>query len=262
MSPNCSLIPVPTVEIRELSNGLNVLVQPDFTAPVVSIQFWCATGSIHETPWLGAGLSHLLEHLMFKGTPTRGNSQMAQQIQDLGGHLNAYTSFDRTVYHVDLPSDNALAALEILGDAIFNSTIPAEEYVKEMEVIRREFAMSRDNPDSELGRLIFQTAFHRHPYRHPVIGYLDLFNQLTRDDVVAYYHERYAPQNLSLIVCGAVAPETIFSPRDGTSREISAPQDARSLPPARTAPAPAPGTSPRISHATEPHRALLAHWRL
>jgi zinc protease len=206
-----SLIPTPVVEIRELSNGLNVLVQPDFTAPVVSIQFWCASGSIHETPWLGAGLSHLLEHLMFKGTPTRGNSQMAQQIQDLGGHLNAYTSFDRTVYHVDLPSDNALQALEILGDAVFNSTIPAEEYAKEMEVIRREFAMGRDNPDSELGRLIFQTAFHKHPYRHPVIGYLDLFNQLTREDVVAYYHERYAPQNLSLIVVGAVVPEAIFA---------------------------------------------------
>jgi zinc protease len=205
------LIPAPVVEIRELSNGLSVLVQPDFTAPVVSIQFWCASGSIHESPWLGAGLSHLLEHLMFKGTPTRGNSQMAQQIQNLGGHLNAYTSFDRTVYHVDLPSDNALAALEILGDAVFNSTIPEDEYAKEMEVIRREFAMGRDNPDSELGKLIFQTAFVRHPYRHPVIGYLDLFNQLTRDDVLAYYHERYAPQNLSLIVCGAVAPETIFA---------------------------------------------------
>ena len=206
-----SLIPLPAVEIKELSNGLNVLVQPDFTAPVVSIQFWCATGSIHETPWLGAGLSHLLEHLMFKGTPTRGNSQMAQQIQDIGGHLNAYTSFDRTVYHVDLPSDHALIALEILGDAVMNSTIPAEEYDKEMEVIRREFAMGRDNPDSELGRLIFQTAFIRHPYRHPVIGYLDLFNQLKREDVMAYYHERYSPQNLNLIVCGAVVPEVIFA---------------------------------------------------
>jgi zinc protease len=210
-NPPASLVPLPHVEIRELSNGLNVLVQPDFTAPVASIQFWCATGSIHETPWLGAGLSHLLEHLMFKGTPTRGNSQMAQEIQDLGGHLNAYTSFDRTVYHVDLPSDNALPALEILGDAIFNSTFPADEYEKEMEVIRREFAMGRDNPDSELGKLIFQTAFIRHPYRHPVIGYIDLFNQLTRDDVIAYHRERYAPQNLSLIVCGAVVPETIFA---------------------------------------------------
>jgi len=79
MSSDRPLFTAPHVELRELSNGLNVLVQPDFTAPVVSIQFWCASGSIHETPWLGAGLSHLLEHLMFKGTPTRGNSQMAQQ---------------------------------------------------------------------------------------------------------------------------------------------------------------------------------------
>ena len=204
-------IPTPRIELRQLDNGLSVLVQPDFTAPVVSIQFWCATGSIHESPWLGAGLSHLLEHLMFKGTPMRGNSQLAQQIQDVGGHLNAYTSFDRTVYHVDLPSDHALAALDILSDAIFNSVLPPEEFTKEMEVIRRESAMSRDNPDSELGRLIFQTAFTRHPYRYPVIGYLDLFNQLTRDDAAAYYHDRYAPQNLTLIVCGAVEPEMILS---------------------------------------------------
>jgi zinc protease len=205
-----STLPAPNVARRELENGLNILVQPDFTAPVVSIQFWCASGSIHEGRWLGAGISHLLEHLMFKGTPTRGNSQMAQQIQDLGGHLNAYTSFDRTVYHVDLPSDHALPALDILSDAIFNSTIPAEEYDKEMDVIRREFAMGRDNPDSELGRLIFSTAFVRHPYRHPVIGHLDLFNQVTREDVLAYYHERYAPQNLHLIVCGAIDPEVVF----------------------------------------------------
>jgi zinc protease len=205
-----SVAAAPVVAQRELENGLTILVQPDFTAPVVSLQFWIETGSIHEGRWLGAGLSHLLEHLMFKGTPTRGNSEMAQQLHDLGGHLNAYTSFDRTVYHVDLPSDHALAALDILSDAIFNSTIPAEEYEKEMEVIRREFAMGRDNPDSELGRLIFRTAFARHPYRHPVIGHLDLFNQLTREDVLRYYHERYAPQNLTLIACGAIEPETIF----------------------------------------------------
>src|SRR5471030_2308940 len=138
------LIPTPHVEISQLQNGLNVLVQPDFTAPVVSIQFWCATGSIYESPWVGAGLSHLLEHLMFKGTPTRGNSEMAQRIQDLGGHLNAYTSFDKTVYHVDLPAENAKPALEILSDAILHSLIPLDEFEPEKEVIRREFAMGED----------------------------------------------------------------------------------------------------------------------
>src|ERR1700743_900105 len=137
MSSDRPLITAPHVEIRELSNGLSVLVQPDFTAPVVSIQFWCATGSIHEGAWLGAGLSHLLEHLMFKGTPTRGNSRMAQEIQDLRGHLHAYTPVHPPVYPVDPPPDHAPAALEILADSVFNSTLPADEYDKEMEVIRR-----------------------------------------------------------------------------------------------------------------------------
>ncbi len=257
-----SLIPAPIVEVRELSNGLSVLVQPDFTAPVVSVQFWCASGSIHETPWLGAGRSHLLEHLMFKGTPTRGNSQMAQQIQDLGGHLNAYTSFDRTVYHVDLPSDHALTALEILGDAVFNSTIPEEEYAKEMEVIRREFAMGRDNPDSELGKLIFQTAFNKHPYRHPVIGYLDLFNQLTREDVVAYYRERYTPQNLSLIVCGAVLPETIFTHATELLEKYPRRKMADLYIPHEPKQHQRRDLRREFLHPTDPRRALLAHRRI
>jgi zinc protease len=194
----------PFVYRRELDNGLQVLVPEDNGAPVVSIQYWVATGSIHEGKWIGAGLSHLLEHLLFKGTPTRGNSAMAQEMQDLGGHLNAYTSFDRTVYHVDLPAEHWRQALAILTDAIQHSLIPAEEFEPEKEVIRREFAMGDDNPDSVLNRLAFRTAFTAHPYRFPVIGHLDLFNRLTRDDVVAYYRERYAPQNLTLVVCGAV----------------------------------------------------------
>jgi zinc protease len=271
MDPRAGLVPKATnerpfaaasaVAQLELDNGLTILVQPDFTAPVVSLQFWCATGSIHEGRWLGAGLSHLLEHLMFKGTPTRGNSVMAQQIHDLGGHLNAYTSFDRTVYHVDLPSDHALAALDILSDAMFNSTIPADEYDKEMEVIRREFAMGRDNPDSEIGRLIFRTAFARHPYRHPVIGHLDLFNQLTREDVLRYYHERYAPQNMTLVVCGAVEPEAIFQyAKKSLAGYPRRPMDSTYLPdePEQMQPAHA---APGISHPAHPHRARLPDLR-
>jgi zinc protease len=205
-----SALPSLGVARRELKNGLHILVHSDYSAPVASVQYWCATGSIHEGRWLGAGISHLLEHLLFKGTPTRGNSQMAQEIQALGGHLNAYTSFDRTVYHVDLPSENTLPALEILTDAVLHSVIPPEEFEKEKDVIRREFAMGEDNPDRQLSHLLFRTAFLHHPYRFPVIGHLDLFNLLTRDDVLAYYRERYAPQNLTLIVCGAVEPEPIF----------------------------------------------------
>jgi zinc protease len=205
------LLPVVSVAQHQLGNGLQVLVQSDFSAPVVSLQFWCATGSIHEGRWLGSGLSHLLEHLMFKGTPKRGNSEMAQTIQDLGGHLNAYTSFDRTVYHVDLPSEGWDMALDVLADAMMHSLIPVDEFEKEKDVIRREFAMTQDNPDRELSKLVFDTAFTRHPYRFPVIGHLDLFNQLTRDDVLNYYRQRYSIQNLILVVCGAVKPEGVFA---------------------------------------------------
>ncbi|MES2308551.1 MAG: insulinase family protein, partial [Verrucomicrobiota bacterium] len=190
--------------VLELSNGLHLIVQTDDSAPVVSLQYWVGTGSIHEGEWLGTGISHFLEHLMFKGTEKRGNSQMAQEIQALGGHLNAYTTFDHTVYYVDLPSDHWKPAGEILGDAVFNSTLPAEEFDGEQEVIRREFAMGEDNPDRRLSRLLFKTAFQKHPYRFPVIGLLPLFNKLRREDLVRYYKQRYVPQNVTLIVVGNV----------------------------------------------------------
>lgn len=212
-SSSTAAITMPPLEIhrRELPNGLQILVQPDFTAPVATVQYWCGTGSIHEGRWLGGGLSHLLEHLMFKGTPELGNSQMAQRIQDLGGHMNAYTSFDRTVYYVDLPAENWAGAFDLWTDAMQHAAIPEAEFEPEKEVIRREFAMGEDSPDSVLSKLIFSTAFTSHPCRFPVIGHLDLFNRLTRDDVVSYYRERYAPQNLTLIVVGAVDPGEVFA---------------------------------------------------
>src|SRR5580693_8182631 len=99
----------PAVSARTwtLPNGLGVIVQEDRSAPVASVQAWVETGSIHEGAHLGAGLSHLLEHMLFKGTPTRPASAFAQSIQDAGGYINAYTSFERTVYWVDIPARGA-----------------------------------------------------------------------------------------------------------------------------------------------------------
>ncbi|MEM1058869.1 MAG: pitrilysin family protein [Verrucomicrobiota bacterium] len=198
------LLTKPDVRVETLENGLSLLVCREDSAPVVAVQFWVETGSIHEGRWLGSGISHLLEHLMFKGTPRRGNSEMARDIHDLGGRLNAYTSFDRTVYYTDVPVEGWVQAAEILGDAVNHSTLPEEEFEKEKEVIRREFAMGRDDPERELSKLLFGTVFTRHPYRLPVIGHLDLFNQLTREDVLAYYRERYSIENQTLIVVGPV----------------------------------------------------------
>jgi zinc protease len=192
-----------------LPNGLTIIVQEDHSAPVASVQAWCATGSMYEDQHLGAGLSHILEHMLFKGTKTRSASQIAQSIQDVGGYINAYTSFDRTVFWTDVPKDGVGTALEVLTDAMMNSTLPPNEYNKEQEVIRREFAMGMDDPDRMGGLLLFATAYQRHPYRFPVIGELEIYNQLTQEQVMQYYKTRYVPNNLTFVVVGDVEAEKV-----------------------------------------------------
>src|SRR5881628_3816792 len=122
--------PPSTAQKWILSNGLTIIVQEDRSAPVASVQALCATGSVYEDQHLGAGLSHILEHMLFKGTKTRSTNQIAQKIQDVGGYINAYTSFDRTVFWIDVPKDGVSTALEVLTDAMMNSNLPPDEYKK------------------------------------------------------------------------------------------------------------------------------------
>src|SRR3977135_28769 len=192
-----------------LPDGLTLIVQEDRSAPVASVQAWCGTGSIYEDEKLGAGLSHILEHMLFKGTKTKSTNAIAQKIQDVGGYINAYTSFDRTVYWIDVPKDGVATALDILADAMMNSTLPPAEYLKEQELIRREFAMVFDDPDRMAGQLLFATAYQRHPYRLPVIGQLEIYNQLTQEQVMQYYKSRYVPNNLTFVVVGDVDGEKV-----------------------------------------------------
>jgi zinc protease len=185
-------------------NGLTLIVEENHGAPVASVQAWCNTGSIHEGKLLGAGLSHILEHMLFKGTTSRAPGVIASQVQDQGGYINAYTSYDRTVYWIDVPAKGATQAVDILADAMMNATLPSEEYTKEQEVIRREFAMGYDNPDRTASLLLFRTVYHRSPFKEPVIGHLDIYNKLSREDVLAYYKKRYVPNNLCFVVVGDV----------------------------------------------------------
>src|SRR5256884_4464608 len=201
--------PLSTAQKWVLPNGLTIIVQEDRSEPVASVQAWCATGSIYEDQHLGAGLSHILEHMLFKGTKTRSTNEIAQKIQGVGGYINAYTSFDRTVFWIDVPKDGVSTALDILADAMVNSTLPPEEYQKEQEVIRREFAMGMDDPDRMAGLLLFATAYQRHPYRFPVIGEIEIYNQLTQEQVMQYYKTRYVPNNLTFVVVGDVDAEKV-----------------------------------------------------
>ena len=203
-SMNTSTLSSAAPKVMSLPNGLTIIIEEDHNAPVVSVQAWCATGSINEGKWLGAGLSHILEHMLFKGTATRPPGTIAKQVQELGGYMNAYTSFDRTVFYVNAPAAGASSIVEILSDAMMNAALPVDEYIKEQEVIRREYAMGDDNPEVVLQKLLFKSAYHESPFSQPVIGYLDVYNQLTREDVNEYYKKRYVPNNICFVIVGDV----------------------------------------------------------
>ena len=141
--------------------------------------------------------------------------------------MNAYTSFDRTVYHVTIPDTGAKIATEVLCDIMQHATLPEDELAGELDVIRREMEMGNDDPSRRSGRRLFETAYTKSPYRHTVIGYRDIFDKLTRADLLDYYRDRYAPNNCFFVVVGAIDPDEIV---DGISSAYSD-QPTRPLPP-------------------------------
>ncbi len=218
----------PGVTLTTLDNGLTVIVREDHNAPVVSAQAWCGAGSVHEGRWLGAGLSHVLEHMLFKGTTTRPGSRIDQEVQEAGGYMNAYTSFDRTVYHIDAPNTGAVKVIDILCDIMQHATLPPDELAKEMDVIRREMDMGQDNPASRASRRLFEVAYVKSPYRFTIIGYPDIFNELKPDDIRNYYHEKYAPNNVFYVVAGDVKNSEVVA----QIKTAYAKTKARAIPPA------------------------------
>ncbi len=199
------------VDRTVLANGLTVLIKPDMSAPVASVQVWVKTGSIHENALLGAGLSHYLEHMLFKGTERRAGREISMTVQAHGGYINAYTTFDRTVYYIDLPSEHVGVAVDILADAVLHSTLPADEVAKEKDVILREIDMGRDDPDQRMGEALFDTAFRQHPFRYPIIGHREVFSGVSHSDLVAYYRARYVANNLVVVIAGAVDPKNALA---------------------------------------------------
>lgn len=228
------------VTITTLENGLIIIVREDHSAPVVSAQAWCMAGSVHEGRWLGAGLSHVLEHMLFKGTTRRSGARIDQEVQEAGGYMNAYTSFDRTVYHIDVPSTGSRVALDILSDIMQNATLPPEEMEKEKQVILREMDMNVDDPGRRAGRRLFETAYTRSPYRFTIIGYPDIFHELRPEDIRGYYQEKYAPNNVFFVVVGDINREEVVA----QVREAYAKTKSRALPPV-VLPSEPPQTAPR-----------------
>lgn len=221
----------PDVRLTTLENGLVIIVREDHSAPVVSTQAWCNTGSICEGKWLGAGLSHVLEHMLFKGTETRPGSRIDQEVQQAGGYMNAYTSFDRTVYHINVPDTGAAVAIDILCDIMQNASLPPEELEKELDVIRREMDMNQDDPARRAGRRLFEVAYTKSPYRFTIIGYPEIFNSLKPEDIRAYYKDRYVPNNMFFVVTGDIQADAVVKQiRDGFSKSKAMPLPPMVLP--------------------------------
>ncbi|MEG0143516.1 MAG: pitrilysin family protein [Akkermansia sp.] len=216
------MIPSPPTSIHRLGNGLTILVREEKAHPVASFQFWVETGSIHEKEWLGAGLSHLLEHMVFKGTRSYSGQELAQKVQERGGLWNAYTSTTRTVYYIDGPSSSWSEFLNFLTELVFFPTFPENELDKEKEVIRREMAMYDDDPDSVGYNLLISTLYKRHPRRWPVLGELNRFNLLQRPDMLAYHQARYVPNNVFIVVTGDVNTAEIVERIRTLTQELSA----------------------------------------
>jgi zinc protease len=194
--------PPTTATVHTLPNGLTLILDPHHDHPVISTQLWVETGSIHENQLLGAGLSHFLEHMVFKGTAAYDGTALASVVQAAGGHWNAYTTFDRTVYYIDGPATGVEKFLHVLTEMVYRPTLPEDEFEMEKDVIRREIDMGLDDPSQAGMRLLLDTAFRHDPRRLPVIGYRASFDAITHQDLVSYHRERYTTNRTFFVLSG------------------------------------------------------------
>ncbi len=199
--------PASTAHLETLDHEFDTILDPIQDSPVISAQIWVETGSQHESALAGSGISHLLEHMVFKGTDRFTGEALSQEVQAAGGQWNAYTSFDRTVYYIDGPKKSLDLFLSALIEMVFRPSFPEGDYEKEKDVIRREIAMGLDDPDSVASQLLFRTSFQRDHRRHPVIGHRDLFDAITYEEMKNYHAARYRTHNSFLVLSGGFEPQ-------------------------------------------------------
>ena len=186
-----------------LDSGLSVIIEEDHGAPVAALQMWVRVGSADESE-KEAGIAHVFEHMLFKGTSTRKVGELAKEIDSAGGYINAYTSFDQTVYHLAVASRYFDTGLDVLSDAIQNSSFDPDELKKELEVVFEEIRRGEDNPTRKLFSSLMDSAYSTHTYRRPVIGFNSTVGSFTRDDILAFFRKWYVPNNMTLVIVGDV----------------------------------------------------------
>jgi zinc protease len=194
-------------KVREhsLANGMRILIAERHSDPVVAVMLWYRVGSRNEREH-EAGVSHFLEHMMFKGAERFGKGEIDRLTTMLGGSNNAFTSCDHTAYWFELASDRWEKALEIEADRMRALALEPAEFNAEREVVLEELSMGLDDPWRRLTELVQSTLFLRHPYRRPVIGHADALKQLSVAQMRDYWRRFYHPGNATLVICGDVDP--------------------------------------------------------
>ena len=190
--------------LQKLDNGMQVVLQENHSAPVVALQVWVNAGSTDDPPG-SSGLAHVLEHMVFKGTTRRAEGQIAREIENSGGQINAWTSYDQTVFHVVIASRFFRRGLDILADAMRNARFDQADLERELEVINEEIRLGHDSPGKVVARQMFATAYRKHPYRRPVIGKAESVGRVNRAQVERFFKKWYAPANMTLVVVGDVS---------------------------------------------------------
>jgi zinc protease len=185
----------------QLKNGLKVLLIESHKSPVVSVQMWVKTGSADEVK-KEEGLSHFIEHLVFKGTDKYKVGEIAALVEGSGGELNAYTSFDQTVFYVTISKKFGSVGLDVISQMMGFPTFDATEIDNEREVVIEEIKRGEDSPQRQIGQLLFSTAYKKHAYKVPVIGYADNIRKVSAKKIKQYFESRYVPRNMFLVVSG------------------------------------------------------------
>ena len=193
-----------------LDNGLTVLIKEIPTSPVVAVYALIKTGSSTEGKYLSTGISHFLEHMLFKGTDTRIVGEIPAEIQAVGGSINAATSRDYTMITISVPADRFDVALDVISDMLINMKIDEVEVEKERLVILKEMKLHRDNPWRRLMEQLYSNAYISHPYKFPIIGYEDLFMKVTTSDLLDYYKFNYVPNNIVLSIAGDIDRDIVL----------------------------------------------------
>jgi zinc protease len=190
-----------------LSNGLTVIVKPDHRAPTAVHMLWVRVGSMDEVDG-SSGVAHVLEHMMFKGTPSLGPGEFARRVAALGGSHNAFTTRDATAYYQQVPADQVLAVMQLEADRFAHNQWPDEEFRREIEVIKEERRQRiEESPRARMFEAYTAQVYQASPYRRPVIGWMNDIESLTPDEARAFHRQWYVPGNAAVVVAGDVDPQ-------------------------------------------------------